>query len=96
MTLRVSGFFRDAFPNVMKLYDSAVQALVEFDEPGSMNTIQQNVEQRAQELTQQGLSPVDANRQASYRVFGSKPGKIKTTANMIYSTPMTIINFRGV
>jgi cobaltochelatase CobN len=74
VTLRVSGFFRDAFPNVMKLYDSAVQALVEFDEPGSMNTIQQNVEQRAQELTQQGLSPVDANRQASYRVFGSKPG----------------------
>jgi cobaltochelatase CobN len=74
VTLRVSGFFRDAFPNVMKLYDSAVQALAEFDEPGGMNTIQQNVEQRAQELTEQGLPPVDANRQASYRVFGSKPG----------------------
>jgi cobaltochelatase CobN len=74
VTLRVSGFFRDAFPNVMKLYDSAVQALVGFDEPGERNIIQQNVEQRAQQLIQQGLPPVDANRQASYRVFGSKPG----------------------
>jgi cobaltochelatase CobN len=74
VTLRVSGFFRDAFPNVMKLYDSAVQALVEFDEPGGMNTIQKNVEQRAQELVQQGLPTAQADRQASYRVFGSKPG----------------------
>jgi cobaltochelatase CobN len=74
VTLRVSGFFRDAFPNVMKLYDSAVRALVGFDEPGERNIIQQNVEQRAQQLIQQGLPPVDANRQASYRVFGSKPG----------------------
>ena len=74
VTLRVSGFFRDAFPNVMRLYDSAVQALVDFDEPAGMNTVQQNVEQRAQQLIQQGLTTAEASRQASYRVFGSKPG----------------------
>src|SRR5690606_12704025 len=33
VTLRVSGFFRDAFPNVIKLFDAAVLALAEFDEP---------------------------------------------------------------
>ncbi|MFQ3310360.1 MAG: cobaltochelatase CobN [Candidatus Paceibacteria bacterium] len=78
VTLRVSGFFRDAFPNVMKLYDAAVQALATFDEPGSSanngNTIRQNVEQRQAELEAQGVSAADAKRQASYRVYGSKPG----------------------
>ena len=82
VTLRVSGFFRDAFPNVMKLYDAAVQALAQFDEPGSStdamsgngNTIRQNIEQRQAQLKAQGVSHVDAQRQASYRVYGSKPG----------------------
>lgn len=78
VTLRVSGFFRDAFPNVMKLYDAAVQALASFDEPGSSvdgsNTIRHNVEQRQAELEAQGISPSEARRQASYRVYGSKPG----------------------
>ena len=82
VTLRVSGFFRDAFPNVMKLYDAAVQALAQFDEPGSStdamsgngNTIRQNIEQRQAQLEAQGVSHADAQRQASYRVYGSKPG----------------------
>jgi cobaltochelatase CobN len=78
VTLRVSGFFRDAFPNVMKLYDAAVQALATFDEPGSGasngNTIRHNVEQRQAELEAQGVGTAEAHRQASYRVYGSKPG----------------------
>ena len=74
VTLRVSGFFRDAFPNVMRLYDAAVQALMIFDEPGGMNVVQQNIQTRIQELKDQGLNTEQAIRQASYRVFGSKPG----------------------
>ena len=74
VTLRVSGFFRDAFPNVMRLYDAAVQALAVFEEPGGMNTVQQNIQARTQELQEQGMSQEQAQRQASYRVFGSKPG----------------------
>jgi len=74
VTLRVSGFFRDAFPNVMKLYDAAVLALAEYDDPGKSNTIKINIEERCAELVAQGLSINEAKRQASYRVFGSKPG----------------------
>lgn len=74
VTLRVSGFFRDAFPNVMKLYDAAILALAQYDDPGNDNTIKQNIEQRTEELLKQGLAFEDASRQASYRVFGSKPG----------------------
>ncbi len=74
VTLRVSGFFRDAFPNVMKLYDAAVLALAEFDEPGGDNTIQKNIRARTKVLTAEGLDKNQAAREASYRVFGSKPG----------------------
>ena len=74
VTLRVSGFFRDAFPNVMRLYDAAVQALAAFDEQGGMNVVQKNIQTRSKELQDQGLNAELADRQASYRVFGSKPG----------------------
>ncbi len=74
VTLRVSGFFRDAFPNVMKLFDAAVQKIVAIEEPGNENLIQQHVNHRQKELEALGHSSDEAKRQASYRVFGSKPG----------------------
>lgn len=74
VTLRVSGFFRDAFPNVMRLFDAAVQALVEYEEPGQENTIRNAVLARQAQLEEQGLSAIEAKRQASYRLFGSRPG----------------------
>ena len=74
VTLRVSGFFRDAFPNVMRVYDSAVQALAKLEEPGFGNTIYKNVQKRKQQLISEGLDEASAFSQASFRVFGSKPG----------------------
>lgn len=74
VTLRVSGFFRDAFPNVMRLYDAAVQALINYDDPGGQNTVKNNIALRAEELAQEGVTNEEAIRRASYRVFGSKPG----------------------
>ncbi|MEH6345219.1 MAG: cobaltochelatase subunit CobN [Bermanella sp.] len=74
VTLRVSGFFRDAFPNVMRIYDSAVQALAKLEEPGFGNTIYKNVQIRKQQLISEGMDEASAFSQASYRVFGSKPG----------------------
>ncbi|MGB0784257.1 MAG: cobaltochelatase subunit CobN [Marinomonas sp.] len=74
VTLRVSGFFRDAFANVMRLYDAAVQAIADYQEPGTGNVIRDNVEARKSTLLAQGMGESEANRQATYRVFGSKPG----------------------
>jgi cobaltochelatase CobN len=74
VTLRVSGFFRDAFPNVMKIYHAAVLAIAQYEESGGANTIKDNIERRTQELITDGLDFEQAQRQASYRVFGSKPG----------------------
>ena len=33
VTLRISGFFRDAFPNLIDLFDSAARAVAALDEP---------------------------------------------------------------
>ncbi|TBR43129.1 cobaltochelatase subunit CobN [Marinomonas agarivorans] len=74
VTLRVSGFFRDAFANVMRLYQKAVEAIAAYEEPGQDNTIRANIESQTKKLQQQGMSLEQARQQASYRVFGSKPG----------------------
>ncbi|WP_423824036.1 cobaltochelatase subunit CobN [Salinisphaera sp. SPP-AMP-43] len=74
VTLRVSGFFRDAFANLIRLFDAAVQKLAALDEPGNTNTIRQRIDARRAELVGQGHDEDDAVRQAAFRVFGSKPG----------------------
>ncbi|MEQ5833854.1 cobaltochelatase subunit CobN [Marinobacter sp. NFXS9] len=83
VTLRVSGFFRDAFPNVIRLYDAAVQAVARYEEPGQDNTVRDAVQARQQALMAEGVDEEGAFRQASYRVFGSKPGEYGTGLNRL-------------
>jgi cobaltochelatase CobN len=74
VTLRVSGFFRDAFPAQIDLVDSAARAVAALDEPPAMNPLAARVKADTAALTAQGLDPVEAARRAGFRVFGSKPG----------------------
>jgi cobaltochelatase CobN len=74
VTLRVSGFFRDAFPAQMDLVDSAARAIADLDEPDDINPLAARVRQDAEELAAAGIEPAAARRRAGHRVFGSKPG----------------------
>ena len=74
VTLRISGFFRDAFPGLMDLFDAAVKAVSALDESERDNPLAHRVQAETARLTASGLSQTDAARQASFRVFGSKPG----------------------
>ncbi len=74
VTLRVSGFFRDAFPAQIELFDRAVREVADMDEPLHLNPIRARVEADQAELQAQGYDMAAATRRASYRVFGSKPG----------------------
>ncbi|OUS24522.1 cobaltochelatase subunit CobN [Gammaproteobacteria bacterium 45_16_T64] len=74
VTLRISGFFRDAFPQVINLFDAAVKALYEYEEPGDANTIRNSIQAEIDDLVENGHTPEDATEQAQWRVFGSKPG----------------------
>jgi cobaltochelatase CobN len=58
VTLRISGFFRDAFPQLIALVDSAARAVQDLDEPADLNP-----------AAARSKAGEDATR-----VFGSKPG----------------------
>jgi cobaltochelatase CobN len=74
VTLRVSGFFRDAFPAQIDLVDSAARAVAALDEPADMNPLAARVRHDAAAFAAAGLAPAEAEKRAGYRVFGSKPG----------------------
>jgi cobaltochelatase CobN len=74
VTLRISGFFRDAFPDQIALYDRAVRAIGALDEDPTDNPIAARMKSEEAALLAQGANGADARRRAGYRVFGSKPG----------------------
>ncbi|MFQ5959513.1 MAG: cobaltochelatase subunit CobN, partial [Alphaproteobacteria bacterium] len=74
VTLRVSGFFRDAFANLIDLVDSAARAVAALDEPESDNPLAARVRADAQALMDAGVGEAEARTRAGFRVFGSKPG----------------------
>ncbi|AFC85721.1 cobaltochelatase subunit CobN [Frateuria aurantia] len=78
VTLRVSGFFRDAFPAAMHLFDAAVQAVAEQDEPDDLNPVRARILRERDSLAATGMSLEEARRQAGWRVFSSRPGHYGT------------------
>jgi cobaltochelatase CobN len=66
VTVRISGFFRDAFPHVVAMLDDAVRLVAGLDEPDEDNYVRAHV--RA-DVAEHG-----DERRAAMRVFGSKPG----------------------
>src|SRR6478672_9010307 len=74
VTLRISGFFRAAFPGLIDLFDSAARAVAALDEPVSVNPLAARVTADRQALEADGITSEDAARRAGYRVFGSRPG----------------------
>lgn len=74
VTLRISGFFRDAFPGAVQMFDAAVQAVAALDEDAEDNPIRARILAEAEQLQAQGMDAVQARLQAGWRVFGAPPG----------------------
>lgn len=66
VTLRISGFFRDAFPHVIGLLDDAVRLAASLDEPVDDNFVRAHA--------QADLAEHGDERRATTRIFGSRPG----------------------
>lgn len=71
---RVSGFFRDSFPNLMERIDQAVQMVATLKEAPESNFLRRNVYKDIEEYRSQGMSEQDSFREATFRVFGCPPG----------------------
>ncbi|MDR0341770.1 MAG: cobaltochelatase subunit CobN, partial [Nocardiopsaceae bacterium] len=66
VTVRISGFFRDAFPHVITLLDDAVAAVAGLTEPPELNYLRAHAEADA--------AAHGDRRRATTRIFGSRPG----------------------
>lgn len=66
VTVRISGFFRDAFPHVLAMLDDAVRLVADRDEPRHLNFVRQHA--------QDDLATHGDQRRSTTRIFGSKPG----------------------
>ena len=66
VTIRISGFFRDAFPHVVAMLDDAVRMVADLDEPRHLNFVRRHA--------QDDLAAHGDQRRAVTRIFGSKPG----------------------
>ena len=75
VTLRISGLFRDTFPNISNMIDRGVQMIADLDEDDDMNYLAANVRRDIVDSIAQGLPVDQAKRMATFRVFGDKPGE---------------------
>ncbi|MGY4869443.1 cobaltochelatase subunit CobN [Mycolicibacterium elephantis] len=66
VTVRISGFFRDAFPHVVTMLDDAVALVAGLDEPAEDNYVRAHA--------QADLAEHGDQRRSTTRIFGSKPG----------------------
>lgn len=71
---RISGFFRDAFPNLVELIDEAVRIVAALKETPESNFVRRNVLKDLEEFRQNGVDEENAWRQATLRLFGCPPG----------------------
>ena len=79
VTVRISGFFRDAFPNLIYLLDQAVESVASLEEPPEQNYVVKHLREDRERRTENGGESEDSDGATEmsaslYRIFGSKPG----------------------
>ena len=74
VTVRISGFFRDAFQNLIVMMDDAFHKVAALDEPEDHNFVMKHFLSDISEKTAGGVEREAAQTESLYRIFGSKPG----------------------
>ena len=74
VTVRISGLFRDAFPNLVNLLDRAVEMVADLEESPEDNYLAGHVVAEIEAKIAEGLDSQLARQEALYRLFGDKPG----------------------
>ncbi len=80
VTVRISGFFRDAFPNLIYLMDQAIECVSALDESPEENYVLKHLMEDRERREATAESPSSGGDSAVamsgslYRIFGSKPG----------------------
>lgn len=75
VTIRISGLFRDTFPNLCRILDDAAVKIGNLDEDDDSNYLAANLRKDTVEAIASGIPADEARRQASIRIFGDAPGQ---------------------
>lgn len=93
VTVHITGLFRDTFPNLIDLIDTAVKMVGDLDESEEDNALAANLRKDMIDGIANGLSPEEARKRNSVRVFGAPPGAYGTGVNkMIESSTWKTVN----
>lgn len=87
VTVRVSGFFRDGFPNIMELLYKINQYLSSLKEEKENNPLAQQVEKDTQYWIKQGLEKKTGKREGNLSAFWFKTGGLWGWITRTYRSP---------
>ncbi|MDR2742225.1 MAG: cobaltochelatase subunit CobN [Treponema sp.] len=74
VTLRITGLFRDTFPNLIERIEDALIMVASLEESPKENFIKKHIETETMELIRSGVEKERALERASLRIFGDPPG----------------------
>ena len=74
VTVRITGLFRDTFPNLIDMLDDAVKLVADLSESEEENYLAANLRRDIIEALEKGVAIDEARRRASVRIFGCPPG----------------------
>ncbi len=74
VTLRITGLFRDAFPNLVELIDEGVRTIAGLDESAEKNYLVKHLKEELLEAVKSGMEMEVAREMALIRIFGCPPG----------------------
>jgi cobaltochelatase CobN len=73
VTTRISGLFRDTFPNIVHLIDDAVRLVAGLKEPFDKNYMAKHIADEVESRVGKNVDVEDVKEQACFRVFGDRP-----------------------
>ncbi|MBO4569296.1 MAG: cobaltochelatase subunit CobN [Candidatus Methanomethylophilaceae archaeon] len=83
VTIRISGLFRDAFPNLVAMIDEGARTIAQLDESDEDNAMAENLRKDVLEAVLSGIPEDKARKDAMVRVFGDAPGQYGCGVNSL-------------
>ena len=74
VTVRITGLFRDTFPNLIDLIDDAVKMVAGLDESDEDNQLAANLRSDIIKGIKNGMTEDEVRKRSSVRIFGCPPG----------------------
>jgi cobaltochelatase CobN len=80
---RISGLFRDSFPNLVDMIHHAAEIIADLDETADENFLKKHLKDDIQKYISEGMSKEDAKDHALIRVFGDPPLQFGTGVEVL-------------